>query len=209
MMLMGPEVPLKPIPLKPSSRPSVEAWRGVFFERLEKVCCVRLCCLWPFLERFQNGWEAVPLEDLDEELELRPARTRARRRSSRWRDENESQFAVYGQKAPAKYEHLCSGGDRSIGRHRDDNDRKLDLNLIVEVFVYEADDDPPAGITRRQLDNNRSQLKLLRKVAGQNWFFLDERDVDHILLNSRIKQAQDKQQLNATRPNSRPYRWNI
>ena len=140
---------------------------------LEKLCCVRLNCLRPFLERWlRSEWEPVNVDDLDDPLPEVPKK----KRSSRWRSQP-SQFAVYGSKPARKYEHRLDDG--TIGRTT-----QLRLNLNVDVFVYEKDDANAMMITRKEVDANRAALRTLRKVAGTDWPFLDERDVDDILLRS-------------------------
>ena len=68
---------------------------------------------------------------------------------------------------------------RAIGRALDDGSRRLRLNKVVEVFVYEPT--PGAAFEGSIVKENRAHLAQLRRVAGDDWQHLDAASVDRIL----------------------------
>jgi len=196
---------------------------------LNKLCCARgNGCLRVLLERMAPGESTPQYQNINPltptDIEMIPEeqpKIKRKRRAARWRTEGESQFAEYSSKLPDKYEHTLQSGD--IGREQS----RLHLNLKVDVFVYDKVDDG-IFITRRQVEENRHILRTLRKVAGTDWAFLDEHDVDDILARQSSEAAAAKskgsshrklglpkgsssagKKTSSSSSSSRPFRWNF
>jgi len=196
---------------------------GSLLCRLLRACAPRLCCVccraspWTALDTFESDADGPPRARRRSSRWKSPGSSQFERYSNRAPNKYEHALVAEDGDDDAAAAAAAAGGVANplhspraarlhasldtvaLGRVRDDGSRRLCLRRKVDVFVYAATNEDKRGIESDAVRENRDHLRLLRKVAGDDWASLDARSIDTILGGDEPAD---------TGPPKRAFRWN-